>query len=167
MAVVVAVVWAEQPAGAAVDELIVGELELGEELIAVWLVNVFPCVFSEDLVLGILIHAVACVGGAVFGEAIWRVFGVFAEDDEFGGFPGLSWAAEVAPEAGFFHVVAASDVEISGCFLEDLGVADFLGWSAHVACAHGVGTLGKEEGSESEGGGLRESHEGGIHRGRW
>ena len=114
------------------DEFVVGELELGEELVAVGFVEGAPGVAAVDAIFVVVVESVALAGWTVFGEAVGGAELVLVHDDEFGISGVLLGFAEVAPESGFGDEVATAVEVVAAGFVGDLGFADVLGGATHV-----------------------------------
>lgn len=150
----VMVFWAEQPTGLRVYQLVIGEGENGQDLVAVRVVGFFAGVVAVNAVFVVVIETVARAFRAVFGEAI-RIFpAAFFENNELGFICGLAGLAQVSPEPGFFHVVTSAVVEISGRFTGNGCLAFFLSRSAHVrrSGAAGACALAEENACDCDGG---------------
>ena len=139
--------WFEEPAWAAVDDFVALEDELGEDEVAVRVVDFHAGEVAPDLVLPVVIEAAGepAVGGC-FRNAVGDLGKFFAEDDEFGPIPGLSGPTEVAPELGAVDEATATNKVVTLGLGGDGGIAlrDLGGELA------GAGTSGEEQQSDEE-----------------
>ena len=133
---VVVVVGGEEPTGAAVDGVEVGEDELGQELVAVGVVEGATAVVAVDAVFVVLVKSPALAGRAVLGEAIGGALAGLVHDDELRPGSVLVGFAEVSPETGFVDEIAATVEEISAGFVGNFGFSDVFRGASHVGVAH-------------------------------
>jgi len=112
----------KEPSGVLGDEFVVGEEELGEELVGVRFVEFTAGVAPVDSVCKVVVRPISFFETS-FGKAVGIFFLRFVEDDEPGLFGGLSGFSEISPEARFFDEVASAVIEISARFTGDLPLA--------------------------------------------
>ena len=130
----------EEPPLIGADEFVVGELELGQKLVAVGLVERPSGIAPVDLVFVIVVESVVFTGSG-FRETVGISFFGLVENDELSSVGRLSGFTKISPEARHLDVVAAAIVEIAACLVGDLLLSDLRTWLCpHVSWArYGIG----------------------------
>ncbi len=162
---VIMVFGAKQPAGLAVDEFEMGGRENWEDLVAIGIVGFLASIIAVDAVFVIGIEAVTLSWWAVFWEAIWIFDAGFSENSQLGFIGRLARFTQVSPETGFFHIVAATVVEISLGFVCNGDRTFFLGRAAHVGRSGGAWAcaLAKRQASNGDECQIQMQHDGIIN----
>ena len=138
----------KEPSWAARNELIVGENEFREDLVTVGFIQFPSGVSAVNPVFVIIIEPVG-VTSFFLGEAIRVDFPRLVENDQFGLICRLTRFAEVSPEAGFFHKVAATVVKIATGFGCDLSFSVIDSWEeTHISRFFGNSCAGGEKGKD-------------------
>ena len=138
----------KEPSWAARNELIIGENEFRENLVTVGFIQLPSGVSTVNPVFVIMIESVAFTFFCL-GEAIRVDLPRFVENDQFGLICRLPRFAEVSPEAGFFHKVAATVEKIATGFGGDLSFSVTDGWQqTHVSRSLGDSCAGREKGED-------------------
>lgn len=138
----------KEPSWAARNELIVGENEFRENLVTVGFIQLPSSVSTVNPVFVIMIESVGFTSFCL-RETIRVDFPRLVKNDQFGFICRLTRFAEVSPEAGFFHKVAATVVKIATGFGRDLGFSVTDGWKqTHVSRSFGDSCAGREKGKD-------------------
>jgi len=130
---IVAVIGSEKPTGLAVEHLIAGQHEHGQELVAIGFVGFFSCIITADSVIEIMIIRVSLAGRSALGHPIRHVGFILKHHHQFRPVPRLARLAQIPPKSGLFDKIAPAIEKITRGFCGDFRVAFFNRGSAHVA----------------------------------
>lgn len=107
---------------------------------------------TVDLVLVVLVEAIALSDRAGLGKAVGATLPAFVKDNELSGAGALTRFAEVSPEAGLFNIIAAAVVKTASRLIGNLHLAFFHGCGAsHVWGAKGAAGIASGAGYQNGG----------------
>ena len=125
--------WRKEPSRIGADQLVVGQQEFRQKQVAVGLIKSPAGVAAINFVFVVVVKAVISPGTG-FRKTVGIALSGFVEDHQLGRPGWLSGLPEIAPKAGFLHIISPSVVEISARLGFNLSFPDFRRWlGTHVA----------------------------------